>query len=121
MNEWLRAQPEMTLFLSVVTLGGLHKGIALLPTGKRRSILEKWLEDDLLPFFVGRVLPVTQAIGSRWGGLTADRQRAGHPLGAADGLIAATALEHNLILATRNVKDFEDLKLSLLNPWALES
>lgn len=78
------------------------------------------MEDDLIPFFAGRVLPVTQAIGSPWGVLTANRQRAGHPLGAADGIIAATALEHDLILVTRNVKDFEDLELSLLNPWALK-
>ncbi len=118
-NGWLRAQPAETLYLSVVTLGELHKGIALLPLGKRRSVLEEWLRDDLLPVFAGRVLPVTQAIASRWGVLTADRQRVGRPLGAADGLIAATAFEYNLILATRNTRDFDGLELSLLNPWEL--
>ena len=67
--------------------------------------------------FVGRVLPVTQAIAVRWGRLDGMRQIAGRPLSAPDGIIAATALEHGLTLVTRNVRDFAGLGVDLLNPW----
>jgi predicted nucleic acid-binding protein len=68
-------------------------------------------------WFAGRVLPVTQGIAERWAILDGQRQIAGRPLGVADGLIAATALEHGLELVTRNTKDFAGLGLILLNPW----
>ena len=67
--------------------------------------------------FSGRTLSVTRSIAERWGALDADRQRAGRPINIADGMIAATALEHDLILVTRNVKDFASLGVRLLNPW----
>jgi predicted nucleic acid-binding protein len=75
------------------------------------------MENDLLPLFTGRILPVTQAIADRWGILSGQRQIAGRPLSMADGLIAATALEHGLVLVTRNVKDCEELGVTILNPW----
>ena len=105
------------LFLSVVTLGELRKGIVLLPFGKRRSALEEWFHHDLIPRFHDRILPVTQMIADRWGTLSGDCQLKGTPLNTADGLIAATALQHGLTLVTRNVKDFTDLGLAILNPW----
>jgi toxin FitB len=64
-------------------------------------------------------LPVTQAIAERWGDLSGQRQQMGRPLGMADGLIAATAIEHGLILITRNVKDFEGIELTILDPWEI--
>ena len=115
--EWLEAQREEDLFLSVVSLGEIRKGFTLLPESKRRAYLEDWLQNDLLPWFEGRILPVTQAIANRWGILDGESQLRGAPLNTADGMIAATALEHNLTLVTRNAKDFADLGVPILNPW----
>jgi predicted nucleic acid-binding protein len=79
--------------------------------------LEQWFEQHLLPLFADRILPVTQSIANRWGVLGGECQLRGTPLNTADGLIAATALEHGLRLVTRNAKDFADLGVVLLNPW----
>ena len=115
--EWVYSKPQDSLFLSVITLGELRKGIALLADGKRKTELQRWFQDALVPSFSGRIVPVTERIGSQWGLFTAKRQSAGRPLAAADGLIAATASEHDLVLVTRNSKDFTGLDISLLNPW----
>jgi len=84
---------------------------------ERRTRLERWLEDDLLPWFEGRVLPVTKPIAERWGLLDAQCQLRGTPANTADGMIAATALEHGLTVATRNVRDFAAMGVGMLNPW----
>ena len=81
----------------------------------RRASLERCFEQELLDNFSGRILPVTQTVADHWGVLTATRQRAGSPLGLADGLIAATALEHGRVLVTRNTKHFLSLGIALLN------
>ena len=116
-DAWVRGQDEASLHLSVVTIGELRKGLTVLPESKRRSLLEDWLENDLTPLFSGRIIPVTQAIANRWGVLSGVRQKAGRPLSMADGLIGATALEHELVVVTRNVRDFEGLGVALMNPW----
>jgi predicted nucleic acid-binding protein len=67
--------------------------------------------------FAGRVLPVTQNVGNRWGVLDGECQLRGSPLNTADGMIAATALELDLTVVTRNVKDFAGLGVTILNPW----
>ncbi len=118
--RWFRMQPETDLYLSVIPIGEIQKGIALTPASRHWALLELWLEDELIPSFEDRLLPITQAIVRRRGSLTADRQHSGRPIGAADGLIAATALEHKLTLATRNTKDFINLAVPLLNPWYVE-
>lgn len=100
---WLEAADDEQLFISVVTLGELRKGFAILPSSHRRASLENWLQDELLPWFEGRILPVTQAIADRWGILDAQSQLNGTPLNTADGMIAATAHEHQLTIVTRNV------------------
>lgn len=89
-----------------------------LPQSKRRDELEQWLEDDLLQSFEdANVLPVTKAIGYRWAALSARAQGKGVRLALLDGLIAATALEHDLIVVTRNTKDFVASGVGVLNPW----
>jgi predicted nucleic acid-binding protein len=118
-NSWVSTQENAALHISVITIGELRKGMSILPVGKRRSTLESWLENDLVPLLMARVLPVTQAIADRWGNLSARRQIAGRPLSMADGLIAATALENGLTLVTRNVRDYEDLGVTILNPWEI--
>jgi toxin FitB len=95
----------------------LRKGFVLLGVGKRRSELERWFHDDLIPRFQYRILPITDRIADRWGVLDGESQLKGNPLNMADGMIAATALEHDLTLVTRNVKDFARLGVRLFNPW----
>jgi predicted nucleic acid-binding protein len=84
--------------------------------GKRKAELLVWLDADLPELFSGRVLPMTQAIAERWGVLEGQRQLMGRPLNVPDPQIAATALEHDLTVVTRNMKDFEDLGVKILNP-----
>ncbi len=114
--QWLKTQPVTTLFLSAVTIGEIRKGLELLPQGRRRAALEAWFHTDLLIWFRNRVLPVTHAISDRWGVLEAQCQLRGTPLNTADGMIAATAIEHDLTVVTRNVKDFAGLGVSMFDP-----
>jgi predicted nucleic acid-binding protein len=116
-KEWVAAQKLDTLFISAVSFGEMRNGIALRSPGKRRTELETWIEMDLPILFSGRILPVTHPVAERWGILDAERQKAGRPLGMADGIIATTALENGLTVVTRNAKDFDRLGVMLLNPW----
>jgi predicted nucleic acid-binding protein len=112
---WFSQRPPTTLYLSVLTLGEIRKGIEGVDDARRRQSLIDWLETDLPTFFTGRILSVDGAVADRWGRLVA---AAGRPLPAIDSLLAATALEHDLVLVTRNVKDFCGLPVQLFNPWS---
>ncbi len=116
--NWVYSQDEQSLYLSVMSIGELRRGFSTLPPGQRREALEVWFEIDLLRRFGGRILPVTYSIADRWGALDGNCQLKGTPLNTADGLIAATALEHDLTVVTRNVKDFAGLGAAVFNPWA---
>jgi predicted nucleic acid-binding protein len=118
-KAWLAAQSLETSFISAVSFGELRRGVTLRAPGKRRTELEVWIETDLSILFSGRTLSLTRSIAERWGRLAAEQQLAGRPVNMADGMIAATALEHNLTVVTRNVKDFERLGVGLLSPWYL--
>lgn len=112
--NWFSNRPATTLYLSVLTIGELRKGIETLTDTSRRLALLDWLEADLPQFFIGRILPVDLAVADRWGRLVA---QAGRPLPAIDSLLAATALQHGLHLVTRNQRDFELPGLEVINPW----
>jgi predicted nucleic acid-binding protein len=114
---WSQHQSKDTLFLSVISMGELRKGLTIMPGGARRRQLEKSIEEHLPAWFADRILPVTQSIAERWGALDGRRQLMGRPLNVPDGQIAATALEHGLTVVTRNAKDFQDLGVNILNPW----
>ena len=116
-EDWVYGQDAASLYLSAVTIGEVRKGLSILPDSKRRIRLEDWFENNLVPLFAGRILAVTQNVAERWGVLDGRRQLSGRPLNTADGLIAATALEHGLTLVTRNVNDYDDLGVTILNPW----
>jgi len=116
-SRWLNQADDDELYFSVVSLGEILKGIGVLPEGKRRRDLQHWLDETLRPWFQGRILPVGELIAERWGALAAADQLSGKPLKVADGLIAATALEHDLTIVTRNVRDFAGLGVIVFNPW----
>lgn len=112
--EWFSQRPTSSLFLSVLTLGEIRKGIEKLKDRHQQIQLLDWLENDLLIFFSGRILNIDSAVADRWGRLVAG---AGRTLSAIDSLLAATAVEHDLILITRNIKDIEGLEVTTYNPW----
>ncbi|MBI4756742.1 MAG: type II toxin-antitoxin system VapC family toxin [Betaproteobacteria bacterium] len=113
-TEWFSRRPATTLFLSVLTLGEIRKGVEALPDGERRLRLLDWLEVELPAFFAGRILSVDVAAAHRWGRLQA---QAGRSVPAIDSLLAATALHSGLVLVTRNVRDFMYPGLEVTNPW----
>jgi predicted nucleic acid-binding protein len=115
--EWMQAADEGLLYLSVLTLGEIRKGLAWLPQSKRRTHLESWLEVELQARFSGRILPIDAAVADRWGVLASAAKRRGRSLSAIDGLLAATALQHNLTIVSRNVSDFANTEAPILNPW----
>jgi len=116
-ENWVYAKDEQSLHLSVVSIGELRRGLVILSASKRRTELERWFENDLLPRFHGRILAVTHSIADRWGVLDGQCQLKGTPLNTADGMIAATAIEHDLTIVTRNVRDFAGLGVEVFNPW----
>jgi predicted nucleic acid-binding protein len=115
--SWMQAVEETLLYLSVLTLGEIRKGLAGLPQGKQRTHLETWLEIELGARFAGRILPIDVSVADRWGLLAATAKREGKTLSTIDGLLAATALHHNLTVVSRNVSDFADTRVHVLNPW----
>jgi predicted nucleic acid-binding protein len=115
--EWIENADEGLLFLSALTLGELRKGVAGLARGRRRNLLEQWLEAELPARFSGRVLPIDAAVADRWGTLIAEARRSGHTPATIDALLAATALHLDLTLVTRNVRDFAFAGVRLLNLW----
>jgi predicted nucleic acid-binding protein len=114
---FLRNAGKESIFLSVMTIGEICKGIDLLPVSQKRSWLQNWLDIDVRSWFAGRTLPVTESIAERWGHLAAAARQRGIAAAVVDGVIAATALEHGLTLVTRNVNDFVGFGVVLLNPW----
>jgi len=111
---WLDQIPGEALYVSVLTLGEIRKGIEGLTDRKRRENLRLWLEHELPAWFEGRVLPVDLAVADRWGRLLAE---VGRPVPTIDSLLAATALYHELRLVTRNSGDFEYPGLEVINPF----
>lgn len=119
-RERFEAIANEDLFLSVLTLGELRKGIDKLDTSARKRSLTAWFNQVVLSA-EGRILPVDLDTALIWGQLTAKSEANGRPLPAIDCLIAATALRHGLHLMTRNVADFEPTGVMLINPWELDS
>ena len=117
--EWLGSVDEDRVSISVVSLGEIRRGVALMEAGRRRDALELWLQEDLPQRFEGRLLAIDVVIADRWGVLMAGSRKRGVTLNPIDGFIAATAQVHDLTLVTRNTRDFEALGITLFDPWAL--
>ncbi len=111
---WFAERPAVTLHVSVLTLGEIRKGIESLADAVKRQQIGDWLETDVSAFFAGRILPINEVVADTWGRLLA---AAGRPLPSIDSLLAATALANDLVLVTRNTKDFAGLALDTFNPW----
>lgn len=118
---WIGSHEEGDLFLSVITIGELEKGIAKLPRSSRRTELEKWVRRELTDRFRGRMLPIDANVASRWGAIVVASERRGQPLPVIDGLIAATSLQHDLMVVTRNTDDFERCGARCVDPWQRSS
>lgn len=112
--NWFNIIPSESLFLSVLTLGEIRKGIEKLADSKRKKALDVWLEHRIPEWFEVRILPISKEISDRWGYLNAYSKRT---LPAIDGLLTATALTHNLKIVTRNTKDFNFLGVEIINPF----
>ena len=116
--KWIDATDEKLMFLSVLTIGEIRKGITLHPDSGRRVKLEAWLASEVRARFEDRILPVDDAVAERWGLLTAKaKAEKNQKLPVIDGLLAATAQQHDLILVTRNVNDLAPTGIQLFNPW----
>lgn len=111
---WMLSRPRQSLYLSVLSLGEIRKGIEGVTNATFRQTLTDWLEVELPNYFVGRLLGIDAQVANCWGRVQAS---AGRTLPAIDGLLAATALQHDLTLVTRNTRDFAGLNLRLINPW----
>lgn len=111
---WLDQLPAGALYVSVLTMGEIRKGVEAVADGRRREKLRLWLEHELPAWFEGRVLTVDLAVADRWGRLLAEM---GRPVPSIDSLLAATALHHELRLVTRNARDFDYPGLDVINPF----
>lgn len=117
-RRWVAERPASTLYLSVLTLGEIRKGVEALVDASRRPALLDWLETELPAFFLGRILPVDARVADVWGRMVA---QAGRPVPAIDSLLAATAQAHGLVLVTRNVRDMRDLGVAVFDPWVQQA
>ena len=115
--KWLDEQDEQSLFLTVLNLGELQKGISKLPVGERKDELQAWVALDLVERFTGRILEIDLETALLWGKLQGESEQAGEKLPVMDSLIAATATAHGLVVVTRNVKDLERCGVRIFNPW----
>lgn len=115
--SWLDEQDEQNLFLTVLNLGELQKGISKLPDSAKKNDLQEWVTLDLVERFNGRIIDIELETSLCWGRLQGDAERRGEKLPVMDSLIAATAATHGLIVVTRNVRDMERCGVRVCNPW----
>lgn len=114
--NWINNTPDERLYLSVITIGEVRKGLTKLPDSKKKDILENWL-NSLLEDYDNRIYSVNMTVAENWGIIQGKAEKKGAPMASIDSLIAATAYTHNLVLITRNERDFEASNLPIQNPW----
>ncbi|MFY9590199.1 type II toxin-antitoxin system VapC family toxin [Rickettsia endosymbiont of Halotydeus destructor] len=114
--EWFKCVQDRDLYLSVLTIGEIRKGISKTIEVKKKEKIRMWLEQDLTAWFADRILPIDPQVANKWGMLQALSSKT---LPAIDSLIAATALHFDLLLVTRNIKDFHYAGLKVINPFDL--
>jgi predicted nucleic acid-binding protein len=114
---WFQTTQSEDLFLSVINIGEIKKGIYKLPASSKKQALLLWLT-SLLGDYQNRILPVDLAIMENWSAIVASAEKLGQPVASMDGLIAATAYTHHLTLVTRNERDFSACNVTIINPWS---
>lgn len=114
---WIDQMAEERLWLSVITIGEIKRGIERLPVSKKKRALDRWLVDELLTRFKDRIFSIDSGVMLTWGEMMARLEKSGRNLPAVDSLVAAIALHHQVNLATRNEKDFLDTGVQIFNPW----
>lgn len=114
--RWLEGQNEQELFISVITLAELWKGIAVLGKSKRRQKLEEFF-GETVNIFTGRIIPVEQQVAVAWGNILNEMEKNGRPIPIIDGFLVATAIAHELTFVTRNISDFVRTGIPIVNPW----
>jgi predicted nucleic acid-binding protein len=112
--KWFHEVPDNALYLSVLTLGEIRKGIENIRENHRKQKLKLWLEHELPEWFENRILSIDNFVADRWGRLEKQAKRT---LPVIDSLIAATALHYDLAIVTRNESDFKGFSLEVINPW----
>jgi predicted nucleic acid-binding protein len=115
-TAWLDSAGEEILYLSVLTLGEIRKGISMVGGTGKRARLESWFAEIALRFS-GRILPVDGAVAEQWGRMAGQAELQGKTLPVIDALLAATAAHHNLTMVTRNTPDLAATGAVLFNPW----
>jgi hypothetical protein len=115
--EWVETTDDTMLYVSVLTLGEIRQGISAHTRGSRRDKLQQWLEGTLRPWFAGRILAIDDDVADRWGDINGTLRAQGIVVPVIDGLLAATALQHNLTLATRNTNHVTSTGVATYNPW----
>lgn len=116
--RWIHGLDEDRTFISIISIAEIRRGVALMDSGRKRDALGEWLAHDLPQRFENRIIPVEEPVALAWGDLMALAKRSGRGLASMDVLIAATAVAHQLTLATPNTKDFEGFGVDIIDPWA---
>ena len=115
--DWLTTTPNERLFLSVITIGEIRKGLTKLPDSKHKAELTNWL-NTLLENYQNRIYTINLTVAENWGVIQGNAEKDGTPMSSIDSLIASVAYTYNLVLVTRNESDFKASKLPIQNPWA---
>lgn len=119
--RWLEGQARSAIFSTSVSQAAILYGINLLPPGRRQSGLEEAASRVFLQTFAGRLLAFDSDAARAYSVLVADRRRAGRPISFPDAQIAAIARSRGAAVATRNIRDFQDLGVALIDPWQTET
>lgn len=119
-RKWVAAQPMTNLFITTITQAEILYGIALLLSGKRQNELNKAAQLMFAEDFTGRILPFDETAAIAFARIAAQRRQNGNPISQADAQIASICYTHQATIATRNVSDFEDCGITIINPWKAE-
>ena len=117
-ESWVADRPAVELHFSAVGEAELRYGVAILPAGRRREALALAIEAILREDFEDRVLPFDSAAAREYAHIAASRRAVGRPIGPTDGQIASIARSRGMAVATRNVRDFEDIDIEVVDPWS---
>ena len=117
---WFTQLDEDDVYLSVAMVAEIRRGIEVSSDQQRRQALQTWLDEELLDRFAGRLLAIDRHVAEQWGVIVARGRRLGLTVGVMDGFFAATAEVHDLTLATRSVRHFASLGISVVSPWDVQ-